>query len=343
LFHEAMLEAKGDIHVVLPYEKELFIKDCVDIVPKGNWAERCERVTAQAVEFQEISKQCKTHSVSYEFANRILHGLASMRAEQLETRFVPLAVWDGQPGDRVGGTGGTVERWRKLGLEVEIIDLSEILSRECPDLTRNSAISPRVFSDEASKTQPEFISEIRALLFADVEGFSRLTDEEVTGFVQHFLGLVGELIGESALKPLMKNTWGDGLYFVFSNVRDAGRFALELRDRVRDTDWRAKGLSSLSLRIGLHAGPVFLCTDPVTQRASFIGTQVSRAARIEPVTPAGQVYASQAFAALAAAERVQEFRCDYVGQTPMAKKYGVFPTYAVLRRSITGTDRLPST
>jgi len=342
LFHEAMLEAKGETHVVLPYEKERFIRDCVDIIPGGDWVKRCERVTAQAAELQEISKHCTTHSVSYEFANRILHGLASMRAEQLETKFVPLAVWDGRSGEGLGGTGGTVQRWRKLGLEVEIIDLSEILSRERPDLTRNVAVSPRVFSGGASETEPEFISEIRALLFADVEGFSKLTDEEVTRFVQHFLGLVGELTGESAQKPLMKNTWGDGLYFVFSNVRDAGRFALELRDRVRGTDWPGKGLPSLSLRIGLHAGPVFSCTDPVTQRANFIGIHVSRAARIEPVTPAGQVYASQAFAALAAAEGAEEFRCDYVGQTPMAKKYGVFPTYAVLRRSITGTDRLPS-
>jgi class 3 adenylate cyclase len=129
----------------------------------------------------------------------------------------------------------------------------------------------------------------------------------------------------------MKNTWGDGLYFVFSSVSDAGQFALDLRDGVASTDWPTKGLPSLNLRIGLHAGPVYACTDPVTLRANYIGAQVSRAARIEPITPTGQVYASQYFAALAAAEGVKEFRCDYVGQTSMAKKYGVFPTYVVRR------------
>jgi class 3 adenylate cyclase/tetratricopeptide (TPR) repeat protein len=342
LFHEAMLEAHGETHIVLPFEKDLFIKDCVDIVPGVNWVERCERVIAQAVELQEISQHCKTHTISYEFANQILHGLASMRAKQLETKFIPLAVWDGRAGDGLGGTAGTVQRWRKLGLEVEIIDLKEILLRERPDLTGNVSVSPRVSCSVEGDSAPTFVSEIRALLFADVEGFSKLTDEAVTQFVQHFLGLVGQLSGESPQEPLMKNTWGDGLYFVFSNVRDAGRFALDLRDRVGSTDWPKKGLPSLSLRIGLHAGPVFSCTDPVTQRANFIGTHVSRAARIEPVTPPGQVYASQAFAALAAAERVEEFRCDYVGQTSMAKNYGVFPTYAVLRRSITGTNGLSS-
>jgi class 3 adenylate cyclase len=70
----------------------------------------------------------------------------------------------------------------------------------------------------------------------------------------------------------------------------------------------------------------------VTHRLNYIGAHVSRAARIEPITPIGQVYASQPFAALAAAQGVEEFRCSYVGQTSMAKKYGSFPTYIVARR-----------
>ena len=59
---------------------------------------------------------------------------------------------------------------------------------------------------------------------------------------------------------------------------------------------------------------------------------MNRAARLEPITPPGQVYASQVFAALASAEGVRDFTCDYVGQTPLAKGYGTFPTYHVRRR-----------
>jgi len=62
-----------------------------------------------------------------------------------------------------------------------------------------------------------------------------------------------------------------------------------------------------------------------------IGTHVSRDARLEPITLPGQVYASQAFAALATAQRIEGFTCDYIGQTPLAKKYGTFPTYHVRR------------
>jgi len=333
LFHEVILEMKGESHVILPFEKEPFVKNSVEIVPGTDWGGRCERVIAQAVEVLEASKQSRAvTSVSYEFANLMLHGLASVRAQRLETKLVPLAVWDGQAGDGPGGTAATVERWRKLGLGVEIIDLRGILLRQGVQRTAQAPVFSGVISTRASEATPGFDTEIRALLFADAEGFSKLTDEEVPRFVQHFLGLVGKLAAESPFRPLMKNTWGDGLYLVFSNVRDAGQFALDLRDGVRDTDWSKRGLPSLQLRIGLHAGPVYSCTDPVTERSNYIGAHVSRAARIEPITPTGQVYASQAFAALAAAEGVQEFRCDYVGQTSMAKKYGTFPTYIVLRR-----------
>jgi len=97
-----------------------------------------------------------------------------------------------------------------------------------------------------------------------------------------------------------------------------------------DTDWSKKGLpKAINLRIALHAGPVYSCVDPVTGQQSYTGTHVSRAARIEPITPPGQVYSSQAFAALAAAQGVKEFTCDYVGQTPLAKGYGTFATYHV--------------
>ena len=78
----------------------------------------------------------------------------------------------------------------------------------------------------------------------------------------------------------------------------------------------------------------------MTQQTTYIGANVSRAARIEPIRPTGQVYASQTFAALATAEGVKKFRCDYVGQTSMAKKYGTFPTYVALRRKTTVEEPL---
>lgn len=330
LFCEAMLERDAEIHIVLPYEKSQFIEASIDRAP--GWRARFEKVVERAADVAVASeRRVDGDGVLYDYANRVLHGLARGRAENLETALKPLAVWDGEPNPARGGTASAIELWRAAGEEIEIIHTTAILGKEP---ARASSIPQPAGRIEAPPRDAirEFTQEIRALLFADAVGFSKLGEAEVPLFVRHFLGLVGKLVEEFSPAPLLKNTWGDGLYFVFPDVRSAGGFALELRDLVHATRWDERGLRSLELRIGLHAGPVYRCIDPVTERENYIGAHVSRAARIEPITPPGYVYASQPFAALAAAEKGLEFKCDYVGQTAMAKNYGTFPTYVVRYR-----------
>ncbi len=128
------------------------------------------------------------------------------------------------------------------------------------------------------------------MLFADVVGYSQLTEEQNPLFVEHFLGGVSSVMAQSGDRPVTRNTWGDALYFVFDSVAKAGRLALELVDLMHRTDWKRLGLpADLNLRVALHAGPVFECRDPVVGRRSFTGSHVNQAARIEPVTPPGQV------------------------------------------------------
>src|SRR5262249_23591964 len=138
---------------------------------------------------------------------------------------------------------------------------------------------------------------IMAMLFADAVKFSHLSEEQLPRFVQHFLGAIGDLTARSPHASIVRNTWGECLYFLVEDIRAAGLFALDLCDLVTNTRWETKGLpEKLSLRIALHAGPVLECEDPITRQKSYTGTHISRAARIEPITPPGMVYASQAFA-----------------------------------------------
>ncbi len=329
LFLETILDLDGEAQIVLPYDHDEFRKESVDIIPGADWAERYDRILDGAADVTEASFQhLEAGGELYEYANLMLYGLAQARAGQLDTRLVPLAVWDGRPGDGPGGTASAIERWRSAGLDVEVIALQDIVRERLPDLVdRPVAEAPRTTPAPSRQLGPE----IRSLLFADAVGFSKLSEREVPLFVEHFLGLVGELIAEPAHAPITRNTWGDGLYFVFDGVREAGLFALDLCERIAATDWKAKGLRDLNLRIGLHAGPVYRCIDPVTEQVNYIGAHVSRAARIEPITPPGHAYASQGFAALAAVDGVREFACDYVGRIQQAKGYGTFATYVVRR------------
>ena len=66
---------------------------------------------------------------------------------------------------------------------------------------------------------------------------------------------------------------------------------------------------------------------------SFMGSQVSRTARIEPVTPPGAVYVTEAFAAALELSASRDIGCDYVGHMPAAKDYGRLRMYRIWRRA----------
>jgi class 3 adenylate cyclase/tetratricopeptide (TPR) repeat protein len=334
LFLEAMLKRGGEINIILPFIKEEFIKTSVDLVPGSDWGPRFEAVLEQAAQVILASEnRASGNAMVYEYANLLLDGLAILRAKMLDTELIPLAVWDGGAGDGPGGTSSLIQHWRSHGLEPEIIDITRLLAETRPQGPGAGAAPAAAHpaSSEAALGRG-FTEEIRAMLFADVVGSSKIMEEQVPNFVEHFMGAINNLVAESAAKPLMKNTWGDALYSVFASVQDGGNFALQLRDLVCGTDWQAKGLpKELNLRISLHAGPVYCYKEPVFKELEYAGSHIVRAARIEPITPPGQVYASQQFAALASTQRVQGFTCEYVGRIPLPKHAGVIPLYLVRR------------
>jgi class 3 adenylate cyclase len=331
LFLETVLALGGEVNVVLPYGSEEFAADTADGIPDASWRARYWAVLGRATRVVTASSdRLASQGISLEYANLLLSGLASVRAEQLDAEIIPMAVWDGQPGDGPGGTASLIEMWQGRGLPVEVIDLRAILRRQCP----GAVIGPPVPVPPTDRVASGLAPRIMAVLFADAVHFSRLTEAEIACFVDGFLRTIADLLDRPPHRPVMRNTWGDGFFFVFSSVRAAGCLALDLAEVIEGTDWRAKGLpADLSLRIALHAGPVYEFTDPVTGRLNYMGSHVNRGARMEPVTPPGQVYASEAFAALATGERITDFTCEYVGQTPLAKGYGTFPTFHVRRRS----------
>lgn len=332
LFLEALLARQGEINVVLPFPPEEFRKTSVNLIPGSDWGDRFTRVLGAATRVVVACEHRGRGSpVVYEYANFLQDGLAILRARLLDTELVPLVVWDGRPGDGPGGTASLVEYWRQQGRPPEIIDLSGLVSQPLSV----SALPEEPGGPAPGTTAPEaepFPQEIRAMLFADVVGYSRLREEQVPGFLQHFMGALKSYLADFPAPALWVNTWGDALHCVFSSVREAGLFALGLRDLVADTDWEAQGLPpGLKLRISLHAGPVFIWESPAFAGLRYSGSHVSRAARIEPITPPNQVYASQEFAALASSQGIAEFICEYVGQVPLPKQAGIMPLYLVRR------------
>ena len=216
-----------------------------------------------------------------------------------------------------------------------MIDLRELRERHAGDVTpaipAPSQPATAVLPSAVAASRPS--RTLKTLLFADFAGYSRLHDAYAPLFQSRFLEIAAAEIAAAPVKPLDGKTWGDALYIVFESPQDGAEFAVRLQQSMLAVDWKAAGLAESSrLRIALHAGPVFRGFDPIMGRDNYFGASVTRAARIEPVTPPGVVYASEAFAAMLVASGDQRSVPEYVGRLPLAKDYGEARIYRLDRR-----------
>ena len=320
---EAMRELGGETHIVLPFPAEESHRMGVDSAA-GDWGERVARALAAADSVTVASDhRARGSTATFEYANLVLTGMARLRAQVLQTDLRGLAIWDDRPCTGEGGALSLVRIWQSQNVELEQLPVPGR-----GDSSESEAISEAFLPDE--RVPIGFAHEIRAMLFADVAGYSALSEDQTPNFITQFLGAVADLNACTAHPPEHVETTGDGLYMVFGSVRDAGYYALQLNQLVTGTDWGARGLpGGLNIRIALHCGPVYCGRNPLTGAPLYTGPHTSRTARIEPITPPGQVYASSAFSAVAAAIGVDGLAMKYVGRMPLAKDYGLLGLYHV--------------
>ena len=328
LFAEELLRRGAELNIAMPFDIDEFKR--VSVAPCGErWLPRfdeCVRA-AKTITYATTDEYLGDDSL-FGYATRIAMGLAMLRSRFLDTSLRQIAVWDG------GGVGGAeptagvaadVSFWRSRGLPGDIID-----PREDPAKAPVRKRSPR--QPAKKKARAKGGRAIRAMLFGDVKGFSTLREAQLPIFAREMLGRFAKVLDRQRSGILFRNTWGDGLYVVTRDVETAAKCATELQDELSTFVPTEHGLPEyMALRLGGHLGPVFHIRDPVLKRSNFIGAHVSRAARIEPVTPEGAVYVTEAFAAVLATTGLTQFVCEYVGQVPAAKHYGIMRMYSLRR------------
>ena len=172
------------------------------------------------------------------------------------------------------------------------------------------------------------------MLFGDIKGFSRISDRELPIFVNIVLGTLAEVLDSFGDKLLFRNTWGDGVFCVFKDPAVAANCAIAMQNAIAKLNPSELGLpDQFGLRLAGNYGPVYPAHDPILKTQNFFGAHVSRAARLEPVTPVGGIYVTEPFAAILALEPSKEFACDYVGTHPAAKGYGNLPMYLLRKHA----------
>ncbi len=331
IFLEAMMARGGRAHVTLPCAVDAFRKDCVDIIPGADWVARFDRLLESASTVEILGEQyASDNAMASECCSRVMVGLAARCAMQKGEEPLVIALWDGRPGDAMGGTQSCVQfclhNEYRVRLMTDLAPGAAVETRELSAATAgtSSAIKHATVIDEAPQ-------QICAVVFADGVGFSRLREREVPGFARHYLGCAMQALQTHEIVPLVKNTWGDGLYLVFESVREAGLFAIDFRDRIVATEWGQLGFScALNVRIAVHAGPLYRIYDPLIGQWSYTGSHVTRTARLEPSADPGKVFATLAFVALAAAERVIDFTCRAEGRRQLVKNAGELTVFELV-------------
>ena len=317
LIAEALLERGGELHVVLPFAIEDFRRHSV--LPGGkSWDARFERCMAAASSLHLASRMGHIgHDDQFSYGSLLAMGLARVRARQLCTDALQLAVWDGTPPAGPAGTARDVAAWRQEGGETIVVAPGPV-DRGLARLAGPAYSGPpRV---------------LRAIIFTDFAGFSKLSESALPAFWREIMGRIGAILERRADRICGRNTWGDALFAVVEDAPAAAEIAIEIRDGLRDADFADVELAAgEGMRIGIHFGPVYEEGDPVTGATTHYGSEVTLAARIEPRVPTGEIYVTEPFAAILASTAPDRFASHYVGRIALAKNYGEWPIYRLAR------------
>ena len=135
-------------------------------------------------------------------------------------------------------------------------------------------------SQIVSVDTPQHTRRLAAIVFTDIVGFSKLTEEdeltalELLAMQKQIVQPLVQEFGGQWLKEM-----GDGLLLSFPSSYDAVRCAIRIQKAV-------EGIEHLVLRIGIHQG------DVVQTESDVLGSGVNIASRVETVSPPGGVAVS---------------------------------------------------
>ncbi len=162
------------------------------------------------------------------------------------------------------------------------------------------------------------------IIFTDLKGYSKLSENEAELFFTELNPALSTQIKPYLSRAEAFNTWGDAVIAAFSDGKDAIDLMLNYRDFFNNFDFTSLGMTCLMPRIGGHYGELFTFQDRILGRMNMYGSNVNTAARIEPVTRAGEIFVTRQFkeAIGQAALPFDYISFDELGFVELAKSFG---------------------
>lgn len=326
IFAEAMLARGAEINIYLPYAKDDFIATSVAFAGES-WVERFNAILrSQKVKIMSDEKYYGTPD-HHAFMGKVLIGLSMLRARILDTEpfLISLLKQSKRKKPKPGGSNYLVTHW-PFKDRLITIDPSQFIVR------RHKKKPDIVLDLPPFKPVENTTSAIRFIFFADIVGFSKLPELMRVTFVDQFLHQVAKEMRQQDLRLEVINTWGDSIVAVSKDILHIMDFTAIVRSAiVRLNQVHTFSKQEVNIRIALHAGPVFKVYDPLIRKKSVAGSHIIRAARMEPITIPGSVYASAPFAAFLTAEAPDAYRIEHVGIINLPKGYGQEEIYQITK------------
>ena len=329
LIVEKALREDVRAEVFIPFDDSDFHRESLQSAG-ADWALRARACIANKLcTVIHLTRDCYVpdHGEAFAACSRRAMGAAILTAKRIRADARQLVVWDGQKTKGLAGADAERRLWASAVRDnikpTKIIDVSDLGGAPKKLQTARLPIEKR---------------RLAALVFGDAKNFSKLSESQLPTFVERVMGgMSAALNSVSDADRLFCNTWGDGIFAVFTTAAAAAEFALNLQaemDRLRDemADDAFEGArlpEDLKIRLGMHYGVVFEKKDPVTGATNYFGEAVARAARIEPITKEGRTFVSEEFAAELALDPNAAATADYVGEMDAAKNYGKFRLYRI--------------
>lgn len=195
LFIESMIERGAEVNIFLPFNREDFIETSVSHAGE-KWVSRFKRALKSAQMVSTVTEErFLGDDPLFGFAGKIFQGYAFLRAHLLHTEPYLLTVWDGKPSRLVGGTATILRGWPKRSPR-RIIRIDHVLEKNRACIQEDHRLSKGTPIGPQKKETPAHHGRrrIKTMLFADVVGYSKLLEENITAFVDSFLPkLAGEL------------------------------------------------------------------------------------------------------------------------------------------------------
>ena len=316
---EQLLDSGAELHVVLPFAEADFVEQSVR--PSGEaWVRRYNDCKALATTITFASTMSYVgEQAQFAYGSKVTMGMARLRARHLNGEAIQLAIVEGAGTGTLSGSD--IAAWRAVGAKSEVVTTPELKRPTLPPPPPRSQVERGTYG----------------IMFTDFPGFTGLDERVLPIFWQEVMLRAAATLERYADVICESNTWGDALYVVFQDARSAAAAALDLSDQFSQVDTKALGVpDGTAMRIALHYGTTYSGYDPISRRTTYYGTEVSRAARIEPVTPSGSVYVTEPFAAVLEMDKDHLFTCNYVGKIALAKGYGTYPLYRLRRDPTAG-------